>query len=270
MKYLNIFFLLFKTTCSHGCKGFNNNIKKNKMILNTHSFVVLIIICLALGITIKSAMSRNIYNGLEIGTEGEVPTLLMYGDKIPGFSSNTLYIGIPMGRDESSPHSLILSFNATVYGIAEITTDQGSTRSYAYTMGWWPANPIVWLIAADGSDDDFISLLSPAVGYSYILYQSNDFELSGRASAGLAYGRINKPDMDAFENNEGDNIKKLESYEEMKSIEKKYGCRLNTRIKFTRISSSFRYGICAGYTHYIFNQINFNSIDIGTFVSFMF
>jgi hypothetical protein len=231
---------------------------------NYNCFAVIIsVLCIML----KPALSNP---GFETGTEGEIPTLIKYGDRIPGFSSDTLYVSIPVVEGKSSSQSLIISLNATVYGMAYITTDQGSTRSWAVLTGWWPVNPITWLIATDTSSDDYITLLSPSAGYSFILSHLHDFEISVYINAGAAYGRINKPDMEAYEDNEGDNLKKLRTYEEMKSIDNEYGCRLNAKSKFTWISSGLRYGICAGYTHYIFNQVNFNSFDIGTFVSYTF
>lgn len=217
-----------------------------------------------------SAYSQSKNTVLEIGSEGEIPTLIKYGDKISGFSSNTLYVGITINKEEYTSHLLILSFNATIYGLADIITDQGSTRSYAYMMGWWPINPLVWSIAADGPGNDYINLFSPGVGYSYIVSLPQKFELSVTGNSGVAYGQINKPDMNAWENSEGDNVKKLESYEEFKSINNKFGCRANIKLKFIKLISNFKIGISAGYTHYIFSDINFNSYDLGTFASFMF
>jgi len=120
-----------------------------------HLLIVLIFSLTLVSIS-KSAFCLNAYPGIEIGSEGEIPTLIKYGDKIPGFSSNTLYAAIPVNNDGSSSGLLILSFNVTVYGLADIVTDQGSARSYAYIMGWWPINPLVWAIAADGPGDDYI------------------------------------------------------------------------------------------------------------------
>jgi hypothetical protein len=240
------------------------------MRLITSLFLVVVIIVLTLSMILKPAMGQNKNIGIEIGSEGEIPTLMKNSGLISGFSSNTLYLRISSGREEHSPHSLVLSFNATCYGLYQTDTDQGTTRGYAYLMGWWPVNPILWAEVSKGPGGDYINLLSPAAGYSYVLNFSQITEISATANVGVSYGRIEKPDLDLLGVNDPYNAKRIRSYNVMKDINKKYGCRLNAKLKFAFLISSFRLGVSAGLTQYIFSQNNFNSYDIGTFVSFVF
>jgi hypothetical protein len=270
MKYNDLFLHEISSAISLFYRTFKNFFRKKHADMPSSILQVLPVI-LVLFITMqKPVTGMEKHSEFEIGSEGEVPVLIKYGNKIPGFSSNTLYAKIPLGSSDSSPHSLILGFNSTVYGLAEISSADGSWRSNAVTMGWWPLNPIVWGMTFTGPDANDIILFSPLAGYSYRIGNIKDFELSLTATAGVVYGQVDKPDMNANEENPGDNKKMLRSYDEIKSIDHSYGCRLNAKLKFMWESSGFRYGICTGYTHYIFREVYFNSIDVGTFVSITF
>lgn len=250
--------------------GLTQSNSRIKLIINNLTAKMIctgIILSLATGITPKDAESHARF---EIGAEGEVPTSIRYGNTTPGFSSNTLYLGIPLGNYDETHSSLIFSFNTTVYALGNISGEQGSVRGYGIITGWWPINPLTWLMTFS-SGDDYINLLSPAAGYSYSMTISDSFAIDVIANAGPAYSRMNKPDMNAWESTDGDNLKKLRAYEKMHGFDNKFGCRLNFKLKLEWIvSESSRLGFIAGYTHYIFIENHFNSYDLGTFVSFMF
>ena len=238
------------------------------MNINISGFIALIILLFAFNSIVKPELNAIENSGYEIGTEGEIPILIKYSNKICGFSSDTLYIGIPLERSESSTHSLTLSFNATIYEYVPLSY-YDSTKGYTVAMGWWPINPLVWVLAAVPGDE-YINLFSPAAGYSYTKYFSDIIGITAKFNAGVAHARLTKPDDQRTEEIIGQNAKMLEGYEAMKDIDDEYGFRLNGKVRFHYKKRHFMFGLTAGYTQYIFKDADFNSIDLGTFISILF
>lgn len=236
----------------------------------TSKLILLLTIFFIFNSSVIHAESSNKDSSFEIGLEGEIPFLLKYSNKISGLSSNNLYLGVPLKRNGISSHSFFVCLNATIYEYTPIY-DYNETKGYTFGMGWLPVNPVVLLLAFGGGAD-YVTLYSPAAGYSYSRNFSDDIDVSVKVSTGAAYALVGKPIEQSSEN---ETAKMLEGYEAVNGIDKKYGCRINGRLKLSFKDSNFKdtgfmYGVTAGYTQYIFRDYNFNSIDLGTFISFQF
>lgn len=206
---------------------------------------------------------------LEIGLDGEVPTLIKNSDLISGYSSNTLYISVPNKEDQTISQNYIFGINATVHGLYQTDTDQGSLRGYAYLTGWWPINPFLYIMMITSPSENYVTILSPFVGYSVQTLLS-PIEFSFIGSIGLAYGLVSEPTADSYSGWEPDDAKRRESYELMKSINEELGCRINFKIKSAIKTTDLKFGFCCGFSQYVFLNKNFNTYDLGIFVGYIF
>ncbi len=238
----------------------------------TYVIFIILAITFILCITSNEAMSQNNIN-YEIGTECEVPTLIQYGNIIPGLFSNTLYLGISKNREDSSSHVFMLTFNTMIYELANVRTEFGSSRDWSTAgFGWTPANLYSCGYVLTGHKlENSIVIFSPGLGYSYSFKIYQFFEISLGINFGISYGCVDKPELKISEDEAVDNYNnRLRGYEKMNGVNNHYGFRNNEKIKISFITNSIRLGISIGYSHYVFSQNNFNSYDIGTFYSIVF